>query len=370
MNLEGDHAALLKGAIVKKLVILNDLHLGAKRVGGTTPVSADRLKGYLLSALSDFLKTIKGADLLIAGDLFDDFDVEPRQLLETYTVLSTWLSSCDSALYLVGGNHDFSPRGDKVSGFHLLANFLIGRFEGRVTLIDKGLNHVRDNVWAISHVANQDLFDMELDRAMTLDGGYLITHCNFMPPPCHGRRDHSLCVDEDRARALTERWIVLNAHEHQHLTHTFSKPVICMGNQWPSSVADCLVKGVAQLDGRKYAHEISDTGVRRIETWCADASFVRVDWRELDSVPASVEFIRVEGSASAEEAALVTAAIAKFRQVVDAYVVANAVSVEGVQGVEDAADAVFENVKAFDVMDALLEHLTPEQQAVIEEVLR
>ena len=353
---------------MKPILVCNDLHLGVSRIAGTTPASAEALKAYLLNSFSTLLSQHQDNDLLIAGDLFDNFEVDSKTLLDTYYILADWLNDTGNALHLMGGNHDFSPRGDKVSSFHLLANFLQSRFGDKVQVIDQGLQQVREGIWAISHVANQDVFELELAKALELDGGTLILHCNVMPPACHGQRDHSLALNEAQCRSLTEKFTILGAHEHQHLIHTFDRPIIMMGNQWPSSVSDCMVKGVAQKDGKKYAHVISEAGIDRVETWGMLGEFGVTDWRDLDAV-CGYSFIRVGGTAKAEEAALVMSAIAKFRASSSAFVVSNAVVIEGVVGAEEAAEAIYSNVKAFNVMEALLEHLTDEQQIVVREVL-
>jgi hypothetical protein len=100
-----------------------------------------------------------------------------------------------------------------------------------------------------------------------------------------------------------------------------------------------------------------------IPVWNAAAEFQDVDWRALN-VLEGAKFVRVSGQASASEAADVISAISKLRQKSDAFIVSNAVQVEGVQDMEDLPASI-EVTKQFDVLKYLLEQLTPEQGAVV-----
>jgi hypothetical protein len=99
-----------------------------------------------------------------------------------------------------------------------------------------------------------------------------------------------------------------------------------------------------------------------------DKVFTRVDWRNLDTDP-GYQFIRVEGTATAEEAAEVVDAVARFRAKSEAYVVTNAVKVEGVAAFDELAEMSLEQITAFNVLDALLEELSEEEGKVVKELL-
>ena len=349
------------------LLILNDFHLGVKRSAGTTPASADALRTYLMESFRALLPEDK--DLLILGDLFDEFTVDTETLWDTFSALSRWLARYERKLVLVRGNHDWAPRAYSRSSFDLLADLLTHMHDGVVVVRD-GLTDLGNGILAVPHMPNQDLFTLEIDKAEAKGGMYLLTHCNMMPPACHGKHDHSLTIDEDRAIRLSKQFVILNAHEHQHISYDLGRGIYCLGNQVPSSIADCLSKGRHQEDGMKYATVIqADMGRSEIMTWDAIGSYSAIDWRDLGDVPPSLQFIRVSGSAKAEEAALVIDAIATLRGHHDAYVVSNAVQIDGQEGVEEAAAVTFESMKSFDVMQALLGELEPEERKVIEEVM-
>ncbi|UCV26703.1 metallophosphoesterase [Ferribacterium limneticum] len=360
---------------------MNDLHIGVKRSAGTTPATQVALRQSILTRLRELLDAAfcadEAKDVLILGDLFDEFTVELADLWETLDIFASWLSTSGSRLILVRGNHDWSPKADRLSSFDLLASCLQRMYYEQVSIIREGMTLISKQVFIIPHMPNQDLFDMELDKAIELASSvqagvplYLLTHCNVLPPACHGQRDHSLNIDMDRAVQLTKHFTILNAHEHQHQFHNIGRGIYCLGNQIPTSVADCMAKGAAQSDGIKYAHEINDQGVVKHPVWDAINEFSRIDWRELDQpIVDTVKFVRIEGSALAEESSRAVDAIARFRNQSDAFVVSNAVRVEGQEGVEDAAAATFEGLKSFDVLEALLGELNPEERMVIELVM-
>lgn len=159
-------------------------------------------------------------------------------------------------------------------------------------------------------------------------------------------------------------WTLVLGHEHQGYSLRGGR-VVVVGNQFPSSVADCIG------ESRKFALRLMEDGkYESIETWDADGNYVEVDWRE-DEVPAA-KFIRFTGDATASQAADVISKIAKFRQGCgdDILVVTNAVRVEGHDmGGEEAATNV-EDIKAFDVIGAILNELTPEEAAVVKGLLK
>lgn len=355
---------------MKPITILNDLHIGVKRSAGTTPESAQALRVNLLAALRNLLSKATN-DVVVLGDLFDEFTVDTWDALNTFHAFADWLSSGEGHLTLVRGNHDWSPKADRISSFDLLAPLLERMFPSRVMVVREGATSINDEVIVVPHMPNQDLFDMELDKAMGVAGGcYLLTHCNVLPPACHGQRDHSLNIDEVRAKQLTQRFTILNAHEHQHVFHDIGLGIHCLGNQVPSSVADCLAKGRAQADGVKYLFSLSDAGVERVPVWDAKQGFVQVDWRELDQLVQACSFIRVTGTAKAEEAARVVDSISSYRGKSSAFVITNAVAVEGQAGVEEAAAATFESLTTFDVLEALLAELNEEESKVISDLMK
>lgn len=354
------------------MLIINDVHIGAVRKGGTTPTTQVAIRDYLQASLRGFLDTFEDDHVVINGDLFDAFTVEPAEVVRAYETLCDWLLEDDRMLTLVQGNHDWNPRGDKLSSFHLLCHFLVSRFGDQVVrVIDKGYTQVAGDVWAIPHMPNQDLFDMEIRDLLDKDFGdpvgtpvkrYLLLHANYCSTFAE-HSDHSLNVSAEQVKALADAgWHLIFGHEHQGRTLPHAT---ITGNQWPSSIADCLGHGSAQKDGRKYALRIVGDDLDHHQTWDAAEDYVEMDWRCLD-VEATQRFIRVTGDASAAEAEAAVSAIARFRQKSPALVISNAVKVDGVSvDMEGFEGSVGEAIKSFDVLSALLEELTPPEAEVV-----
>jgi hypothetical protein len=373
---------------MRSKLILNDIHLGVSRQSGTTPATQKTLQEHLMRAFRGKIMENTDRDLLLLGDLFDGFLVEARIVLDAYYALSDWLFESEGDLILVPGNHDWSPKADRVSSFHFMARCLDRTFPGRVKIIDKPsiMRPWAGSIYIIPHMPNQDLFEAALAEAESIGGGALLLHCNIMSPFAT-HHDHSLDVNEAWMRRLAKVFgKIIFAHEHQHrelvVTAQEIRPIqkgevaqiIALGNQWPSSVADCLSFEDRQADETKYCHILEldgdDITISREPTWKAEDDFLRIDWHDLDKVPVGPRFVRVEGSALANEAAEAVNAIAKYRQVSSALVITNSVKVAGNEGLAKMAQITFDNVKKFNVLDALLERLEPREQDTIREVMK
>lgn len=353
------------------MLILNDLHVGASRKAGTTPASQAALTEHVRQHFEALINATDEDHIVINGDLFDGFEVPGTDLIRTFNVLDHWFMKSRQAqhLTLIAGNHDYNPRGDKVSSFHLLAHFLKVRRGMSVDVIDhtRGFSRVADRVWAIPHVANQDIFDIELHKALDAagDGDFLLLHANYNNNFAV-EADHSLNVSKEAADLLISAgWTLILGHEHQA---KLAPGIVIPGNQVPTSVADCLGckgKNYLTLSGKE----------TQLKEWLnleEDKVFTRIDWHDIQELDADsgYRFIRVEGTATAEEAAEVVDAVARFRAKSQAYVVTNAVKVEGVAAFDELAEMSLEQITAFNVLDALCETLTPEESAVVMELLK
>ena len=349
------------------MLIISDLHIGASRKAGTTPASQAALTEHIHQHFEALITTTDEDHIVINGDLFDGFEVPGTDLIRTFGVLDRWFMKARQAqhLTLIAGNHDWNPRGDKVSSFHMLAHFLKVRRGMAVDVIDhtRGLSRVSGDgrVWAIPHMPNQDLFDIELSRAMADRGDILLLHANY-DNNFAVESDHSLNVSREIATELINRgWTLIFAHEHQLRV---APGIMIPGNQIPTSVADCLGcegKYYLTLQGKDVVrHEWLNLEEERV--------FARVDWRNLDT-DHDYLFIRVEGTATADEAAEVVDAVARFRAKSQAYVVTNAVKVEGVAAFDGLAEMSLEQITAFNVLDALLAELSEEEGKVVRALL-
>lgn len=337
---------------MKPLSVINDLHLGAIRSGGTTPQTALKLRHYLLMHYENLLQSIT-TDLLINGDLLDAAVIPMSDLLAAYSSTASWLAR-GNKLYLSAGNHDLSRNSMTISSFQFLGQLLEAYYPEQVKVINAPTLLEDHNAYVICHLPNQDIFNLALAAVPTCK--YLFIHANY-DNYFAIQSDSSLNVSREQAESLPVEHIIFG-HEHQAKTALAGK-VVVVGNQYCSSIADCLG------NDQKTMLVITDEGLNFPPTWLAEGSFSRQDWRTLTDTG---DFIRVEGSATSEEAGAVVAAISKFRSQSKALVVTNAVSIDGI----DAGDInmSLEQIQSFSVLGALLELLTPEEGAVVTNLMQ
>jgi len=351
-----------------KALVVNDLHLGVSRVGGTTAESAATLREYLQENFKRLLELAD--DVLVNGDLFDSYSIPTLDLLQAYETVSEWLDAKPvRRIVMVPGNHDLSKNSQDLSSFELMSRLLQSRYSERVQYL-QGAGWAREGVYVISHVTNQEIFDLELGR-IPEGAKYLMIHSN-LDSKFAADAEHSLNLDRSQAKDITARGItIVMGHEHQGREIMKGK-VIVVGNQVPSSCSDCMPHGDGQKNGTKRALIIEDGAHRFVPTWTPDDAegwFARVDWRELKDVEEEGRgFVRVEGDASEAEAADVIKAISAFRQRSRSFVVANAVKVEQAESLEDIAASI-EDIRNVSVLELLLEQLDDAQQAAVRKLL-
>ena len=342
------------------MLVISDIHIGFARQGGTTPQSRVALRDYLLTSMKRTLCSYSG-DVLILGDLFDDFEVSYQDWLAAFELLSP----LGERLTLVAGNHDHSPRGDRMSSFGALAKVLSEVGGARVVNINEWLHDDENNAVYVAHHSNQDLFEKSLEEILEKApaGCIVMLHANY-DNNFAAQTDHSLNVSADLAKRFADRQCYLVfAHEHQ-ARQALGGRVIVLGNQWPTSIADCLG------NQQKHCWQLSERGLERFEvTWDwldEEAGYTEIDWRNLPNDAKG--FVRIAGTASAAEASDVINAIASFRQRSSAFVVGNAVKIDGIA---DAATLPqqFEAAKAFDVMSYIEKHLEPDEMVVVRQLL-
>lgn len=327
------------------LQILNDVHIGAIRSGGTTPSTALALRKKLLD---DFQKLLpKRKDLMLLGDLFDKANIPLADVLETYKILSNWLEeNPDNWLFNVAGNHDLSGSSNVLSSFQFLGALLKHSFPDRYMHIEEPA--YTPHGYVIPHLRNQDLFDLALDQAPA--GKVLFVHANFESPFAQ-HSDQSLNFTREQVEKAK---LVVCAHEHQARS---LKNVEIPGNQIASSVSDWLgakTKRFLSLD---------ETGFYYTECARNFDEFIVQDWRDLEDT--GHIFVRVEGSATAEQASEVVTAINRFRKTSAALVITNAVKIVSEDSEVDFESTLSE-VQGFNVMDALKSFLTAEELKIIE----
>lgn len=338
---------------MKPIYVINDLHISAIRNAGTTPTTAYQLRQDLLTGFKSLLDRCD-SDVLVNGDFADSYKMIPADMLECYKIITEWLSR-GHTFYAVPGNHCLSKSSLDLSSFEFLFRLLEEQHPVHVKLLMEP-GQVRDGIYALGHVTNQDLLNLELER-VPADTKYLMLHANY-DNKFATQSDHSLNVSREQAEALSVDFLIFG-HEHQQRTALGGK-VVVVGNQLCSSVSDCLGNDTKRM------LKITDAGMEFIETWRADTDFAQLDWRDLADTGA--RFIRVTGTAGTGEAAQVVTAIAKFRSQSTALVITNAVVIEG-QDNSDEINLTHEQITNFNVMDALLELLTEEEGTKIKTLL-
>lgn len=359
---------------MNNLWIFNDLHVGVQRSGGTTESSAAALRRYGHRKHSELLELATDGDVVVInGDLSDIFNIELSEAIELYIVAATWLQSRPKGkLVWALGNHDLSKDSAKLGTVAFIGHLLAGQFPDRFQLI-KVPTRISKDVYVLPHVANQETFDLEVSRIPD-DVKLVLLHCNYDNTfACQA--DHSLNLSREQAKSLVkaDKFVVLG-HEHQGRTLMNDK-VIITGNQFPTSVSDCLAHGDAQADGCKYTLRVNLSDIADMElvpTWSPkdpEGGYREIDWRRLADAPANLGFIRVVGKATSDEAAEVIKAISTLRQAHKAFVITNAVKVDSVDGVEEL-EASIEEIKSVSVIDLLLGMLDEDQQAVVKTLMK
>lgn len=345
-----------------KTLIVNDVHLGVQRTAGTTPKTSALIRNYLQESLYDLLMShIHVNALVVNGDLFDGYDVAMTEILTAYHTLCAFLESSGAQLRLIPGNHDLSKSSERISAFEFLAKVLVAQYPGRVFYDNEPGHIIGAGYYSVPHLANQDLFNAALGKLLDEENLVVFLHANF-DNNFAVESDHSLNVSRDQAKALVARGHTLYfGHEHQ-AREELDGNVFVAGNQWPSSVADCL------NNQKKFAYIIEDGEITPVETWDSRTDFAQVDWQDLSGHVEGPRFIRVTGTATSEQAAEVVEAISKFRQKSNAFVITNATKVEGAAEMEDLPTSI-ELAKEFDVLEFLFQNLEEEQVTVVKALL-
>ena len=371
---------------MKEYLILNDTHLAFGRKGGTTHESAQMLQKFLFDELSRLLTENNDKDIIHGGDLFDKFEASNAHVLQAFQIFSDFITATDRKVYLFRANHDWHPSGDKLSAWELFATVLEAAHPHNVKLIYGKLTHIHDLIYGIGHCHNQQVFDEELNEALQIathnkDPKTLMLHANYDNKFAE-QSDQSLNVSEEMARKLVDAgYRLVFFHEHQSRSVKFSDvtsirnfntedDVLILGNQTPSSISDCLSHGLAQRDGTKYAHVIDSQGkVKRIQTWTNEGNFIRVQWDELAKVK-NERFVRVEGSVAQAQVDDVFTKIQKFRSKSNAFIVTNAVKVEGIESLdEEALEVSLDDIKGFDIKGEFFKLFSAKEQEVLSKVM-
>lgn len=335
---------------MSKLTILNDIHSGAIRAEGTTTFSQLALRLFINAELKRLLPA--DGDLMILGDLFDTTHVPMYDLLAVYESLYDWLAAdATRKLYNARGNHDASKTSNIMSSFDFLGSLLSRQFPQQYVHIDEAA--MTPYGYVIPHCRNQDLFNMEL--ALVPECDYLFLHCN-VDNNFAAQSDQSLNISLQQVQDSKAKLMIV-AHEHH--SRLLSK-VVLPGNQIPSSIADWLSKQ------NKRRLVITDGVLSEEFVNKRDDLYLELDWKNPVDFTGK-KFIRIVGSATAEEAAAVVTYINSVRKQSDAFVVGNAVHIESEDMEVDITNSL-EAVQSFSIMGALKEAFTEEEFKVLEKL--
>ena len=352
------------------MIILNDLHLGCVRRGGVTTSSQEALRTYIFEQFNALLEKANGHDLCLLGDIFDGYEIAPRDWLQAYLMLEAWCrKNKEHKCILVAGNHDVSSKGDRVSSFETLTSVLVLQHSNVCVVGIDDVHLYNGNTWIVAHHRNQDVFELHLNKVLEAvqPGDFVLLHANFSN--CFAEAsDHSLSISDEQAYAFNKKGVTLVfAHEHQHRVEKFPHEdtgrfgqVVVLGNQYPTSISDCLG------NNEKFYWTLGDGHLQKFSTWFHGGEFgyQALDWQHLDEASESAKFIRIVGDATNAEAAQVIDAIHKFRQRSQAFVVTNAVKIDGIAEMGDLP-STFEVAKKFDVMEFVYKQLDPAEAEVI-----
>lgn len=352
-----------------RTLVLNDHHIGVERAGGTTISSAEALRSFALSKHTDCMnlaRKVGAKRVIVNGDLSDTYSIALSQALELYVATHEFLQmNTDIEVVWALGNHDLSKDSSKLGTVAFIGALLRTLHPGQFILVDRP-TALDPETYVIPHLVNQGAFDAALEQIP--DGTkWVYLHCNY-DNAFAGQADHSLNLAREQAKEITRTGArIILGHEHQG-RELMSGKVIIVGNQFPTSVADCLSHGDAQRDGQKRAIVVDGDQWESVTTWTPDDAegwFARIDWKELKDVQEEGRgFIRVEGEAAAGQSTDAIKAIAAFRSKAVSFVITNAVRTEQVDGLADLATSI-EDIKSVNVIDMLMEYLSPEQRDVI-----
>jgi calcineurin-like phosphoesterase family protein len=313
-----------------RTLIINDPHLGVKRQAGTTRKSREELDRWLLGQFGKLL--LQPHDrLIILGDLFDKRNVEEHIMAHVIGQLKD-----EKDCIIVAGNHDLGGIDDRTISSAEFVAMMSGSY-----WLEQPEDIDDEKIFIIPHMHSQDEFDRAVSQCP--DNAIMMVHCNIDSPFAHS--DHSLNLSIYQMKDLEKRGVdIISGHEH---TKRDIHNVSILGNQFPSSIADCI-------GGDKYAHVLVDhNDLVEIKTWDAKKGFLRTD--TLSSIEDS-QFIEIRKEVdTVSEYSDIVKEVAQFRRISDAFIVKNSVKVREILAVKSD-----EEVTHFNVIDMLIEELPGE----------
>lgn len=348
--------------MARNALVLNDLHIGVQRSAGTTPASANALRGWLHDQHDVLINDARFVehDLIYNGDLFDQFMVPLSDAMRVADSWHLWLSSHQGAIHVGRGNHDISKDSSRVSMFDFVCAMMKSAYPARF-FSHVNFGQISDMVFILPHCINQEEFDAALAKALAAvpTGAVLLLHANY-DNQFSANSDHSLSVTIEQAQQFNAKGCsLLFGHEHAMKVDT-DNAVYITGNQFPTSIADLIEEPI------KYYAEIVDGAVLMEQVPYADTLLQEVNWKDVATLPEYGRFIKVVGKVAAADNVLVVEIVSKLRaEAVDTFVVTNGVHVIQADEVGGGMEMTGEEIRAVNVFEFLYEQLDPEQAAVV-----
>lgn len=338
------------------MLIINDQHLGVKRQSGTTPESRKALEDFQFEQFEYVVHAEE--DVCILGDLFDKSKVSFDVVWKTYKILSKFLTDTAHTLYLVRGNHDASNIKGEMCSLDFLAGFLKEFHDAQFVYITEPYNLTAE-VKIIPHLPNQDIFDLEIVKADKEGAHTLLVHCNY-DSFFATEQDHSLNMSKEQAEKFGT---VIFAHEHTSNQIDLKETIVwILGCQTPTSIADC--KHAAELTATTFDLDTGD--LERVTVNNVENLYSEINWHNLE-LEQQVMFARICGVATAEEAGKATQAVSKFRKDNDAFIVTNAIEIEGMTCECDIEEAT-EEISNMNIVEMLFDELKDWQVTSIKKI--
>ena len=256
-----------------KTLIINDLHLGVQRTGGTTLESAVALREWLHTRHDEIMQlavTHSCNRIVVNGDLTDAFSLPLNEALAVYESVDRFMTRNPSIEVIhCTGNHDMSKDSSKMGTVTFIGALLSMKHPG-FQVISTPRPIEGSDIYAVPHCSNQDTFRLALEGVPDTSR-WVLVHANADNKfACDA--DHSLDVSREVMKSFKARGMkMVFGHEHQG-REMMSGHIIIVGNPVPSSVSDCLAHGDAQKSGTKRAMIIDhDTGTHEfVTTWTED----------------------------------------------------------------------------------------------------
>jgi len=316
-----------------RTLIINDTHLGVSRQAGTTRDSKISLEAWMLQEFKKLFE-VPHDNVIILGDLCDSRNVEEHIMAEVIHILK------GEDAFIVAGNHDLGGKNDhNISSAQFIAKMSGSRWIDEPTVVN--------GRYILPHLIDQAAFDKAVQECP--DNTIMLCHANIDSPWAHS--DHSLNLTLQQIVELEKRGVdVISAHEHAKRDY---QGVTILGNQFPSSISDCL-------GGDKFCHILEGDELTEILTWDCKSNF----YQGPDVPTDHYDFIEITGECELSEYPTVVKSVGELRKDSSAFIVKNSVKVR-----EFTAEVSKDEVTKFNIVEMLLEEIPEEYREEIKACL-